>query len=302
MTPTVFVELCAGLGALSLSAVAGRPIPNVWARPGGKTGYARVIWRALGLSGWRPSRIVWAEPDPACRVMLAAYSRPDVLREAAAWCRRWGAEYGEEGQRRLWEDLRAEGPPDEGAADMGREVARVGAVQRRTVSQAGTRVFGGGGGSGDWVPKDYRQTAHATGGLFRYGSDAPAAWFGDIPARWPETVLHRDGREVQPIPGAVVVIDPPYLGTHGYEAGGVLPRADVVAMARRWAEAGAVVAVCEAVPVAQEMGPGWVSIDITGEREGPARGALGGTVTEWLTLSRPAVVGWRTQGQVGLFG
>ena len=58
--PTVFVELCAGLGALSLSAVAGRPIPNVWARPGGKTGYARVIWRALGLSGWRPSRIVCA--------------------------------------------------------------------------------------------------------------------------------------------------------------------------------------------------------------------------------------------------
>jgi hypothetical protein len=108
---------------------------------------------------------------------------------------------------------------------------------------------------------------------------------------------------VQPIPGAVVVIDPPYLGTHGYEAGGVLPRADVVAMARRWAEAGAVVAVCEAVPVAEEMGPGWASIDITGEREGPARsGANRGVVTEWLTLSRPAVAGWRTRGQQALFG
>ena len=293
--PTVFVELCAGLGALSLSAVAGRPVPNVWARPGGKTGYARVIWRALGLSGWRPSRIVWAEPDPACRVMLAAYSRPDVLREAAAWCRRWGAEYGEEGQRRLWEDLRAEGPPDEGAADMGREVARVSAVQRRTVSQAGARVFGGGGG--DWKP-------HTDRGSTAYRCAAPDDWIEDASRmRWPETVLHRDGREVQPIPGAVVVIDPPYLGTHGYEAGGVLPRADVVAMARRWAEAGAVVVVCEAVPVAEEMGPGWASIDITGEREGPARsGANRGTVTEWLTLSRPAVAGWRTRGQQALFG
>jgi hypothetical protein len=293
--PTVFVELCAGLGALSLSAVAGRPIPNVWARPGGKTGYARVIWRALGLSGWRPSRIVWAEPDPACRVMLAAYSRPDVLREAAAWCRRWGAEYGEEGQRRLWEDLRGEGPPDEGAADMGREVARVGAVQRRTVSQAGARSFGG--SAGDWVPTlDPR-------GWRQYFDDAPRDWFErQSLARWPETALHRDGREVQPIPGAVVVIDPPYLGTHGYGAGGVLPRADVVAMARRWAEAGAVVAVCEAVPVAEEMGPGWASIDITGEREGVPRGAFGGTVTEWLTLSRPAVAGWRTRGQQALFG
>ena len=268
--PTVFVELCAGLGALSLSAVAGRPVPNVWARPGGKTGYARVIWRALGLSGWRPSRIVWAEPDPACRVMLAAYSRPDVLREAAAWCRRWGAEYGEEGQRRLWEDLRAEGPPDEGASDMGREVARVGAVQVRTVSQAGARVFGG-KSVGDWTPTlDPR-------GWRQYLDDAPRDWFErQSLARWPETVLHRDGRAVEPIPGAVVVIDPPYLGTHGYDAGGVLPRADVVAMARRWAEAGAVVAVCEAVPVAEEMGPGWVSIDITGEHSRPGGGARTG--------------------------
>jgi hypothetical protein len=296
--PTVFVELCAGLGALSLSAVAGRPVSNVWARPGGKTGYARVIWRALGLSGWRPSRIVWAEPDPACRVMLAAYSRPDVLREAAAWCRRWGAEYGEEGQRRLWEDLRAEGPPDEGAADMGREVARVGAVQRRTVSQAGVAAFGG--DAGDWKP------SRDIGGGRRYPPDAGADWLDAVPARWPETVLHRDGREVEPIPGAVVVIDPPYLGTHGYEAGGVLPRADVVAMARRWAEAGAVVAVCEAVPVAEEMGPGWCSIDITGEYAHPGgrarSGANRGVVTEWLTLSRPAVAGWRTRGQQGLFG
>jgi hypothetical protein len=104
----------------------------------------------------------------------------------------------------------------------------------------------------------------------------------------------------------VVVIDPPYLGTHGYEAGGVLPRADVVAMARRWAEAGAVVAVCEAVPVAEEMGPGWCSIDITGEYAHPGgrarSGANRGVVTEWLTLSRPAVAGWRTRGQQGLFG
>jgi hypothetical protein len=292
--PTVFVELCAGLGALSLSAVAGRPVSNVWARPGGKTGYARVIWRALGLSGWRPSRIVWAEPDPACRVMLAAYSRPDVLREAAAWCRRWGAEYGEEGQRRLWEDLRAEGPPDEGAGDMGREVARVAAVQKRTVSQAGATFFGG--PNNNWKPNIDRERS-------AYPDNAPTDWLDAVPARWPGTALHRDGREVQPIPGAVVVIDPPYLGTHGYDAGGVLPRADVVAMGRRWAEAGAVVAVCEAVPVAEEMGLGWCSIDITGEREGPARsGANRGTVTEWLTLSRPAVAGWRTRGQQALFG
>jgi hypothetical protein len=44
------------------------------------------------------------------------------------------------------------------------------------------------------------------------------------------------------------------------------------------------------------------SIDITGEREGKTRGLLGGTVTEWLTLSRPAVAGWRTRGQERLFG
>jgi hypothetical protein len=75
-------------------------------------------------------------------------------------------------------------------------------------------------------------------------------------------------------------LDPPYLGATGY--GWDMPREEVLALARGWADAGAVVAVSEAEPLDL---PGWHRVDLTREGGKP----------EWLTLSQaPACL--RTQG------
>lgn len=87
-----------------------------------------------------------------------------------------------------------------------------------------------------------------------------------------------------PVPG-FVYLDPPYQGATGY--GWDCPRAEVLELARRWADAGAVVAVSEAVPL--ELA-GWHHVNLT----------LPGGKPEWLTLSRPAAR--LPERQLPLFG
>lgn len=68
-------------------------------------------------------------------------------------------------------------------------------------------------------------------------------------------------------------LDPPYVGATGY--GWDMPRAEVLALARRWADAGAVVAISEAEPLELD---GWHHLELTQ-----------GKKPEWLTVSRPPV-------------
>ena len=75
----------------------------------------------------------------------------------------------------------------------------------------------------------------------------------------------------------VVLLDPPYDRTQGYEAGD-LPRSEVLALADRWTAADATVAICEHDPI-----PGWRSVDLTAARVGPARTATKRT-DEWLSV------------------
>lgn len=89
----------------------------------------------------------------------------------------------------------------------------------------------------------------------------------------------------KPFPGPLFVyLDRPYLGATGY--GWDLERGLVLELARRWADAGAVVAVSEAVPLDL---PGWHKLELTREGGKP----------EWLTLSRPPAV--LPQRQADLF-
>ena len=75
----------------------------------------------------------------------------------------------------------------------------------------------------------------------------------------------------------VVLLDPPYDRTQGYEAGD-LPRSEVLALADRWTAADATVAICEHDPI-----PGWRSVDLTAARVGPGRTATKRT-DEWLSV------------------
>lgn len=83
-------------------------------------------------------------------------------------------------------------------------------------------------------------------------------------------VHHGDAAELAPVPGFALV-DPPYVGCTGY--GWDMLREAVLELARRWAEAGAVVAVCEAEPLPLD---GWHHVELTRPGGKP----------EWLTLSR----------------
>lgn len=86
-------------------------------------------------------------------------------------------------------------------------------------------------------------------------------------------VRHGDARGLLRLPG-FCYLDPPYVGATGY--GWDCPRADVLALAQRWADAGAVVAVSEAEPLDLA---GWHHVDLTRPGGKP----------EWLTLSRAPV-------------
>jgi hypothetical protein len=110
-----------------------------------------------------------------------------------------------------------------------------------------------------------------------------------------------DARGIEPgpdlPPGTVAYMDPPYVGTTGY--GHDLPRSEVVALARRWADAGATVAISEAEPIADLVAEGWHAVRVDGERRGQKR-TFSKQQAEWLTLSRPPA--WTPSEQRGLFG
>jgi 16S rRNA G966 N2-methylase RsmD len=95
-------------------------------------------------------------------------------------------------------------------------------------------------------------------------------------------------------PGSIAYIDPPYQGTTGY--GNDLPRAEVCALAERWASAGALVVISEAEPIAELAG--WSTVEITGERHGQKR-TFSKQKREFLTMSAPPK--WRPSVQRSLW-
>ncbi len=92
----------------------------------------------------------------------------------------------------------------------------------------------------------------------------------------------------------VVFIDPPYVGTTGY--GHDLPRAEVIELARAWADVGADVYISEAEPIPI---PGWFDVEITGTRKGQKR-TFSKQQREFVTCSRPPA--WKPSQQGALFG
>ena len=262
----LFVELCAGTAAVSLRLQGGRHARPPVSRMGAKTGYSTAILAALGLRpGQRAAAYLWCEPDPGCRAMLHAYTSPELLREAADIIRGWK----DEEPRALWERLRAEGPIQ---GVEGREVARWVWLWGRSFNTMGPEC-------------GFLPSASANG--VKVWNAHPVEYFGgrlDAVPSCPASIAP-DARTVDPPtlpPGCVVYIDPPYQGTTGYVAD--LSRADVLDLARRWADAGATVAISEAEPV-EGLGSGWEAVEITGERRGQKR-TFSKQQAEWLTMNR----------------
>jgi hypothetical protein len=133
----------------------------------------------------------------------------------------------------------------------------------------------------------------------RWTPEQPAPLFEVLPVM-PATITP-DARAIEPgpdlPPGTVAYMDPPYVNTTGY--GHDLPRSEVVALARRWSAAGAMVAISEAEPIGDLVAEGWHAVRVDGERRGQKR-TFSKQQAEWLTLSRPPA--WTPSEQRGLFG
>ena len=234
---------------------------------GAKTGYADAILYHLRLQpGQGAERYVWCEPDDGARLLLGAYTDPELCREAAAILRSWA---GEE-PRALWDRLRGE------AVGVGaREVARTWLLW--------AWAYRAGQPEGGYNPKavaGVERTATSHGSNPR-DAGTESRRVSRLRVGGMAATIHPDARHLDPIPGAVVLFDPPYQNTTGY--GHDLPRPDVVAIAERWASAGCTVAICEQEPIAEL--PTWERVEIGGLRRGQVR-TFSKQKSEWLTIWR----------------
>ena len=329
----LLIELAAGTAALSW-ATAGLKFPV--SRMGSKSGYAYAILSALGLRAGEPlPAYLLNEPDQELARTLALLASPggaaavaEVIRSwipcpaghaegGADWClecarwtngadgaplgveayverkrdgtiRRWasGPSTGKQDARRLWERLRKERPE----ASPEREGAWL-FHEARTPS--------GGGFSQE-------ENTHASG---TFGADrACIARRSAALSPLPATVICGRAEDVPPPPDCSRVlcyIDPPYLNTTGYAH--LFPRAAVVAVARRWADAGAHVVISEAEAIPELIADGWRFVDIADARIGQKR-TFSKQQREVLTSNRPLVPrhSWPARdalpGQSSLFG
>lgn len=245
--PDTLVELCAGMAAVSCRAVWGGDPPVNY--QGGKRAYAGTVLSALGIV-WPPSRVVLVEADANVAAGLWGIWTPEgrdyCIRRIESWASTDEAEH-----RRRWDWHLAHHRWNRWA-DLPREERAARWLWQRT------RSAGSGVAAAWWMPRRKAKT-----GSPNWTPSRPAERLRRIPPGVRAEVIHADARAVDPIPGAVVYIDPPYASTTGYACD--LPREDVLAIAGRWRRAGCRVVVSEAEPM-----PG-----ADEHREAPYRGGSG---------------------------
>ena len=145
----------------------------------------------------------------------------------------------------------------------------------------------------------FAESRTASGSGLNHGDDAGMMAARTERAPTLPATITPDARGIEPGPelpaGTVAYMDPPYVGTTGY--GHDLPRSEVVALARRWSAAGAMVAISEAEPIGDLVAEGWHAVRIDGERKGQAR-TFSKQKDEWLTLSNAPTWTPKTQGRL----
>lgn len=269
-------ETCCATGALTLKLVGGPRAKPVISGMGCKQGFAGVI---LGLVGVRQGQgceqVFFIEPGPWGLAWPILASRGD---EVAAVLRGW---QGRE-PRALWDECKAIGWGEmEGPEEVGRWVlvggnadahgnwtvgdhghgapesaaSRVSAVARWLVSihwsfsgKGPDHGYGGPGcPGGDW------------GMEARDEALSLAKLAGKIPRLpVPLAVYHGSALDIAPFADTtgedLLYCDPPYLNTTGYKD--VIYAEDLKPRLLEWSEAGAMVLISEARPLAELMGPG----------------------------------------------
>lgn len=277
----LFVELCCGSAAVSLRAMSSTGKPPIGYQ-GGKRGYARAILAALGLKpgecrGWD---FLWVDAGPwaeAWQVWRTAEGRADTIARLRAW--------ESEDPRTLWDRLRDAPVP----CDLRERVAAWAVLQFWTFGRSPTALRGSAWKVGGGFHSAAAYASEHEG--FGVSELLPNIVDGlqRLPTLDGAVVVSGNVLAVDPIPGAVVVFDPPYASTTGY--GCDLPREAVLEVAERWRTAGCLVAVCEQEPLPL---PGWHHVDL-GRTDGIKR-TFSRQQREVLTISREPM------GQLAMFG
>lgn len=264
----LFVELCCGSAAVTLRLLSAHARPPI-SYMGAKTGYATAILHALGLrSGQGADACMLVEAGPWAKAWRLL-TTPDGCRAVAAVIRAW---IGEDA-RALWERLRSEPVAGGDSEDVARWLWIAGNSWKNDCET--------------WKRQDERDNGGASTITCETLADR-------VDCSWPPTIV--SNAPVQEVTtgilpaGTVVYFDPPYQGTTGYKHG--LSRDQVLEVARRWADAGAIVCVSEAEPLPL---PGWHHVEITGARVGQKR-TFSKQQREWLTMNREPVTRPMIQG------
>lgn len=291
------------LAAMGLRPAQGGRVLMVDAGPWG------WVWRVLRDDGDRVAEVLrgWEGSDPRALWEDLASKPPaeDIAERTAGWL--WLQARSASGVPVWWGPEREEsgwrmGEEPKKAKRRTRTASQCGGGYRSADHDTGRTVRAGQTGhSQRWVASDGRgveRPAGQKGRERRWGSGDrqskgvgfaaeggiihPATIADRIDAVRPllqsVEIHHGDVAEVKPHGGAFVYVDPPYVGCTGY--GWDLVRERVLAVARRWAEAGSVVAVSETVRLDLE---GWHHVDLTPLGRSNAR-------PEWLTMSQAPVV------------
>lgn len=271
MKPTTWVELCCGSAAVTLRLLGGQRCTPLVPYQGGKRKFSGAILDVLGLrAGGGASEVVLCDAGPWGLVWQQITTGVDLAPYMTGW---------------------NELDDDEQAADFKVMAGTWSAIEHPAARAAAwlwltQRSFGGKGPHAGGVSRRIKMGPKSKHSPWRHTIDAPVPALdrlGDLP--WPKTTVHHgDVRDVRAIEGATMYIDSDYRGTTSY--GSSLPRADLIALLRRWDHAGAVVVASEAEPLPI---PGWHHVEITKARTGTPRNRSR-QQREWLTINRPPVV------------
>lgn len=268
LTGRPFVELCCGAAAVSLWAMGKVRPPCGYM--GSKRRYAQSILAELGDPV--PSEVILNDMGLWALAYKQFFNSPWVVLQHLE---------GMEGQGRTLFSMLVEGSP---SRDPEERAAQFIALQGACVGSK---------------PVTIRDGRWKTSGYASLSPLAVEKGFTDrlIPANagkrlrrllplmtWPKEFWCLPAQQVEPIPGAIVYIDPPYRNTTGY--GHTLSREEVVAVARRWAEAGCIVAISESEPI-EELG--WRSVPVLPNGQHWQAGNFAKGHKEWLTTNAAEV-------------
>ena len=270
-----FAELCAGSAVTTLQLIAGRHARAPLPYRGSKRGLAHAILAELGTApGAGADGLLLVDPGPwstAWRVLANEERRAVVVEEILAWA--------DEEPRELWTRLAALRPLEADTPTPYQVAAWI--VAASWAYRVGDPSSGFNSGVAFGRPATVTDHGGGPRTIRKIARDvARLPAFPTAP-----TIVRGSAAEVEPPADAstwIAYIDPPYVGTTPYEH--ELSRDQVIAIARRWAAAGATVGISETEPV-EGLGAEWHAVDLTEDRHGQAR-SFSRQRREVLTLNR----------------